>query len=149
MKQSQIQTWLDQVGRASVALKLVDQHIETETSEANRIIKAVKDKYAKQMDDLKRSSNEARTKLQEAMDNGWIPEQGVETDDWKLVQVQRSNPLLEDFNAVPDEFLVPVTQWIDWKKVDDYVKANNAVPAGFGLVKSYSPRIMANKKVKV
>lgn len=146
---SNLQKWLDQAGRATVGLKLVDQHVATETAEANRIIKAIKDKYAQQVLDLKKSNNEARVKLQEAIDSGVVPEQGLETDDWKLVLVERKNPMLEDFNAVPDGFLLPVAQWIDWKKVDDHVKEHGAAPAGFGLVKSQSPRVMANQKVKV
>src|SRR5574337_423497 len=135
-----LQQLLDQAGKAVVALKLLDQHVADETREANLVIQSVKNKYKDQIEHLKKSGNDARLKLQDAIDHHAIPEQGVETDDWKLVLVQRSNPMLESFDAVPDEFLLPVTQWIDWKKVDDYVKEHGAAPAGFGLVKSQSPR---------
>lgn len=144
-----LQQLLEQAGKAVVALKLLDQHVADETREANELIQSVKAKYKDQIERLKKSNNEARVKLQEAIDSGVVPEQGLETDDWKLVLVERKNPMLEDFNAVPDGFLLPVAQWIDWKKVDDHVKEHGAAPAGFGLVKSQSPRVMANQKVKV
>lgn len=146
---NELQKMLDQAGKATVALKLVDQHVADETKEANEVIQAVKNKYKAQIERLKKSSNDARVRLQEAIDNGQVPELGVETDDWKLVLVKRSNPLLENFDLVPDEFLLPVTQWIDWKKVDDAVRTTEHAPPGFGLVYSQSPRVMANQKVKV
>lgn len=149
MNTTNLQQLLDQAGKSTVALKLVDQHVADETREANELIQSVKAKYKDQIERLKKSNNEARLKLQEAIDNHTVPEWGLETDDWKLVLVGRSNPLLESFDAVPDEFLLPVAQWIDWKKVDDYVAKNNAAPAGFGLIRTQSPRVMANQKVKV
>lgn len=144
-----LQSLLDQAGTAAVALKLVDQHVADETKEATAVIQAVKTKYKDQIERWKKSGNEARAKLQEAIDNGAVPEQGVETDDWKLVLVRRGNPLLENFDLVPDEFLLPVTQWIDWKKVDDRVREDAKAPPGFGLVYSLSPRVSPNQKVKV
>lgn len=141
--------WLDEAGNASVAVKLLDRHVEDETKEAAAIIQSVKTKYKPQFERLKKTLNAARLKLQEYIDNHDVPELGVETDDWKLVQVKRDNPLLEDFEKVPDDFLLPVTQWIDWKKVDDYVKQHGEAPAGFGIVTTYSPRVMANQKVRV
>lgn len=144
-----LQVLLEDAGNNKVALELLEKHITDETKEAAEVIRKVKAKYETQRVRLSTSVNEARKKLQEAIDNGQIPELGVETDRWKLVQVERKNPMLEDFNAVPDGFLLPVAQWIDWKKVDDHVKEHGVAPAGFGLVKSQSPRVMANQKVKV
>lgn len=144
-----LQDWLDQAGQTTVSLKLLAQHIADETKEANAVIDAVKQKYKEKIERLKKANNDARVKLQAAIDDGQIPELGVETDDWKLVQVAHQNPMLENFDLVPDEFLVPVAQWIDWKKVDDYVQANQTAPKGFGIIVTRSVRVMPNQKVKV
>lgn len=140
---------LNIAGDSKLALELQNKHIADETKEAKAVIESVKAKYASAIEAISKRMNDARVKLQEAIDQGLIPEQGLETDDWKLVQVKRLNPMLEDFNNVPDEFLLPVAQWIDWKKVDDYVRQNARAPDGMTIVVSYAPRVMANQKVKV
>lgn len=140
---------LNIAGDSKLALELQNKHIADETKEAKAVIESVKAKYASAIEAISKRMNDARVKLQEAIDQGLIPEQGLETDDWKLVQVKRLNPMLEDFNNVPDEFLLPVAQWIDWKKVDDYVRQNARAPEGMTIVASYAPRVMANQKVKV
>lgn len=144
-----LQLLLEDAGNNKVALELLEKHIADETKDAAEVIRKVKAKYETQRMRLSTSVNEARKKLQEAIDNGSIPELGVETDRWKLVQVERKNPMLENFVEVPDDMLLPVAQWIDWKKVDDYVKQAGAAPPGFGMVVTRSPRVMVNQKVRV
>lgn len=94
---------------------------------------------------LRGAITKARAALAEMADTNTLPVQGLETDTYKLVVAMRSRPVLESFDAVPDELLLPTNQWIDWKRVDEAVK-KGAVP-GFSLAETKEIRIVANKKV--
>ena len=144
-----IKDWLHQAGDAKAAIDLTDAKFKNETPHSAEAIEAIRKKYAPDKLALAAKLNEARVKLQDSMDHGLIPPQGLETDEWKLVPVKRDCLVLENFDDVPDDLLLPVNQWIDWKKADEYATTNNGAPPGMKRVATYSPRVSRNQKVKL
>lgn len=133
------------IGGLTAINNALEAQIHEQAAPLKAQIKAITEPFKGLMIDISKSITRARQALNDAVDAG-VDE--AETPDWKLVVVRSKHPVLDKFDDLPDEFLLPPEQWIDWKKIDEAVNAGKPVP-GITLVEVKSPRVVQNKAVKV
>lgn len=128
-------------GELALFRKQFDADLAERTKASRDAIKAEQAVHADTVKKIDAKLNAARIALNAAIDGGLAE---AHTKDWRLVVVHQKRPVLEKFDDLPDEYLLPTEQWIDWKKVDEAVKAGTAVP-GVSVADVTNARVIPNE----